>query len=44
MVGHDADTAGIRLYVDASNEKAMGVYKAVGMDGEHYRTFEWMKE
>ena len=44
LVIKDDDTAGIRLYVDVSNKKAREVYKAVGMDGEHYQTFEWMKE
>ena len=43
LVKEDKDVTGIRLYVDASNKKALEVYKAVGMDGEHYRTFEWMK-
>ncbi len=36
--------AGIRLYVDKHNVQAQKVYEAVGMDGEHYRVFEWMKE
>lgn len=34
---------GIRLYVDSTNETAMEVYRRCGMDGEHYRVFEWMK-
>ena len=40
----DEEVAGIRLYVDNSNEKAHQVYKTVGMDGGHYRVFEWMKK
>ena len=34
---------GIRLYVDRRNEPAQEVYRRLGMDGEHYRVFEWMK-
>ena len=34
---------GIRLYVDKRNVKAQKVYEALGMTGEHYSTFEWMK-
>lgn len=39
----DPEIAGIRLYVDVSNERAANVYKAMGMNGDHYRVFEWMK-
>lgn len=35
---------GIKLYVDKTNIAAQNVYKNVGMNGEHYQTFEWMKE
>lgn len=38
------DVMGIRLYVDKRNSKAQRVYEAVGMTGEHYATYEWMKE
>jgi GNAT superfamily N-acetyltransferase len=38
----DADAAGIRLYVDQRNERAQGVYTALGMAGDHYRVFEDM--
>jgi GNAT superfamily N-acetyltransferase len=34
---------GIRLYVEKDNIVAQQVYTALGMDGEHYRLFEWMK-
>ncbi|MEM7108579.1 MAG: GNAT family N-acetyltransferase [Bacteroidota bacterium] len=34
---------GIRLYVEKDNVRAQKVYTALGMDGEHYRMFEWMK-
>jgi GNAT superfamily N-acetyltransferase len=39
----DTGVAGIRLYVDKTNQKAIQVYRKLGMDGEHYRLFEWMK-
>ncbi len=38
------DVKGIRLYVDQSNVRAQRVYQAIGMCGEHYTTYEWMKE
>ena len=34
---------GIRLYVEKDNTRAQEVYTALGMDGEHYRMFEWIK-
>ncbi len=37
-----AGAAGVRLYVDARNARAMDTYRALGMDGEHYRVFETM--
>ncbi len=40
----DREVAGIRLYVDKTNQHAIDVYRKLGMDGEHYRLFEWMKE
>lgn len=40
----DREVAGIRLYVDKTNRRAIDVYRKLGMDGEHYRLFEWMKE
>ncbi len=43
LVNDDDNIAGIRLYVDSTNAHALKVYEAVGMDGEHYNTFEWMK-
>lgn len=44
LVATNDSLKGIRLYVDESNTKAMGVYSHLGMNGEHYRVFEWMKE
>ena len=35
--------AGIRLYVVNTNVVAHQTYSGLGMDGEHYRMFEWIK-
>ncbi len=50
LYGHVRDLAeanalvrGIRLYVDRRNAAAQAVYTRLGMNGEHYRVFEWMK-
>lgn len=40
----DEEVSGIRLYVDKTNQRAIEVYKRVGMNGEHYQLFEWMME
>lgn len=39
----DPDIRGVRLYVDQRNAAAQLVYTRLGMNGEHYRVFEWMK-
>src|SRR5712692_2549614 len=39
----DASVKGIRLYVDRRNKPAQEVYRRLGMDGDHYLVFEWMK-
>jgi GNAT superfamily N-acetyltransferase len=39
----DSIVRGIRLYVDRSNVPAQTVYSKVGMNGDHYRLYEWMK-
>src|SRR6266550_1118156 len=39
----DPSVRGIRLYVDKRNSRAQEVYRRLGMDGEHYLVFEWMK-
>ena len=44
LVAADETLKGIRLYVDESNKGAREVYARLGMNGEHYRVFEWMKE
>lgn len=43
LVEVDASLRGIRLYVDERNQPAQEVYAKLGMNGEHYRVFEWMK-
>lgn len=40
----DEQVRGIRLYVDRRNDAAKRVYTNLGMNGEHYQVFEWMKE
>ena len=44
LINQDSDVAGIRLYVDASNKNALQVYTQLGMNGDHYKVFEIMKE
>jgi GNAT superfamily N-acetyltransferase len=39
----DPGVRGIRLYVDRRNKSAQDVYTRLGMNGEHYQVFEWMK-
>jgi GNAT superfamily N-acetyltransferase len=39
----DERVQGIRLYVDRRNTRAQQVYARLGMNGEHYQVFEWMK-
>ncbi len=43
LVNASADYRGIRLYVDRTNLPAQQVYTKLGMNGEHYQVFEWMK-
>jgi GNAT superfamily N-acetyltransferase len=43
MVRNDDSVKGIRLYVDRRNAAAQAVYARLGMNGEHYQVFEWMK-
>ncbi len=43
LVTHSTDFKGIRLYVDKTNANAQKVYQQLGMNGEHYQVFEWMK-
>ncbi len=39
----DPDLKGIRLYVDKTNKAAQETYLKIGMNGEHYTVYEWMK-
>ena len=39
----DNRVRGIRLYVDRRNGAAQNVYGRLGMNGDHYQVFEWMK-
>jgi len=41
---NESDVRGVRLYVDLRNERAQEVYARLGMNGDHYRLFEWMKD
>lgn len=43
LIANDDNIRGIRLYVDERNTRAQQVYSRLGMNGEHYRVFEWMK-
>lgn len=43
MVTEDKGLRGLRLYVDKTNQNAQKVYESLGMSGEHYHLFEWMK-
>ena len=43
MVNADPAIKGIRLYVDRRNSRAQQVYARLGMNGDHYSVFEWMK-
>jgi len=43
LVKENEKVGGIRLYVDHSNAHAIKVYEALGMNGNHYKTYEWMK-
>ena len=43
QVENDDSLMGIRLYVDKSNLSAQEVYIKLGMDGQHYQLFEWLK-
>ena len=44
LVRDSASIRGVRLYVGNPNAPAQQVYERLGMDGAHYRVFEWMKE
>ncbi len=44
MAEKQRSVKGIRLYVDKRNTPAQEVYRRMGMNGDHYQVFEWMKE
>ncbi|HVN58994.1 MAG TPA: GNAT family N-acetyltransferase [Bacteroidales bacterium] len=37
------NVAGLRLYVETRNKPAQATYEAMGMTGEHYKMYEWLK-
>lgn len=39
----DNDLRGLRLYVEKTNGPAQKVYEKLGMSGEHYHLYEWLK-
>lgn len=43
LAAHDPQVGGIRLYVDKTNLLAKATYTQLGMNGQHYQVFEWMK-
>lgn len=43
MVLKEKNLNGIRLYADKSNYPAHKTYKQLGMNPDHYITFEWLK-
>lgn len=43
MVEKSEEYCGLRLYVDKTNKNAQLVYKAIGMNDQHYSLFEWLK-
>lgn len=36
--------AGLRLYVETANVRAHKTYEALGMQCQHYKMYEWLKE
>jgi ribosomal protein S18 acetylase RimI-like enzyme len=43
LVVDNETIGGVRLYVDKTNHTARETYARLGMNGEHYMVFEWMK-
>ncbi len=44
MVSENPDYQGIRLYVDKTNTAAIKTYENLGMNGDHYQLYEWIKK
>lgn len=42
--GEDLNVAGLRLYVETNNEIAQTTYESLGMKGDHYRMYEWLRD
>lgn len=38
------NVAGLRLYVETNNHRACRTYESLGMNSEHYRMYEWLKD
>jgi GNAT superfamily N-acetyltransferase len=38
------NVAGLRLYVETNNHRACKTYESLGMNNEHYRMYEWLKD
>jgi len=36
--------AGLRLYVETANVRAHKTYEAMGMNGSHYKMYEWLRD
>jgi predicted GNAT family acetyltransferase len=43
LVLNSPEYLGLRLYVVMNNKVAQEVYSRTGMDGNHYKMFEWVK-
>jgi GNAT superfamily N-acetyltransferase len=43
LVMNSKDYLGLRLYVEMNNKIAQEVYSKTGMDGDHYKMYEWVK-
>ncbi len=35
---------GLRLYVESNNHIAQATYESLGMTGDHYRMYEWLRD
>lgn len=44
IVAKEKTYSGIRLYVDIRNTNAQNVYSKLGMNGDHYKLFEYFDE
>jgi len=41
--GLKENVCGLRLYVEMENHRAQKTYEAMGMNGSHYKTYEWLR-